>query len=368
MEGSAKGKRRWSPGTSQQPSEAEAEITKRARLSTEEPIARQIIIHRVSCSGEREYHETHPTTSHYLDIPAIEVSDHQNTALHGQNHVEDVEDYLEDCFGFSIVVFIDYDCEAYHERIKDDFTRLPMPSMPHEVRSDMKPYFRVLQRNGPLAEANGERLQPSETLQQALHALQGQNPDMPGEWDFDDDLVYPYPKLYHYRHVFAGTLIQTLEPQQQMDLEILFQYVNKRLALDYEKLEELSNAGIVSQEHWLMIFRPDDTVITTQDGQHRALTVKSCRARGQSILEMNCSSWEYDGNFFQKYITIPVQWPSKSRTVAITDLSVYPIRHATEGLEIALRKRGETFWSCRRRKYVSYDVPLLGLGSQLVRP
>jgi len=375
MEIHARRKRIWSPddateasvlGDTQQIT-PEAEIAKRARLSTGESITQQITIHRVRCPRTQRNHASHPPSFHYVDTPAMVASDNQSTALHGQFPLRDVDNYLDENFGFSIVVFVDYDCEIYHAKIKDAFTRLPMPSMPHDMNLGMKPFFRVLQHDGPIAEAITEQLQLSETLEEALHALQSQSPEMPSEWNFDNDLIYPYPKLYHCHHIFVGPLKQNLDSQQQTDLQVLSSYINERLTSEYERMEELAATGMVDRKHWMMLFLPDDTVITLQEGQYRAFTVKSCRLVDENTLEMACWSWEYDGNFFQNHIMMPVKWPSRSKQVAITDISVYPVRYAAEGIESALRNRGNTFWSCRRRKYVNYDMPLQGLGTQLVR-
>jgi hypothetical protein len=345
----------------------EAENAKRARLSTGASITQQITIHRVRCSRTQGNHASHPPSSYYSDIPAMIEHDNQSTALHGQFPIRDVDNYLDGNFGISIAVFVDYDCEAYHARIKDAFIRLPMPSMPGEIGIAMKPYFRVLQNHGPPADADSERLQLSESLERALRMLQGQHTGISSKWDFDKDLVYPYPKLYHSHRAFLGPSKQNLELQQQIDLEVLSGYIKKRVAAEYEELEVLSAMGMVRQNQWPMLFQPDDTVVTILSGQYRAFTLKSCRSLDRSTLELDCWTWEYDGNFFRKHITIPTKWPSESSQVAIKDLSVYPVRHAAEGIKPALRKRGDTFWSCRRRKYVNYDMPLHGLGSQLVR-
>ena len=294
-------------------------------------------------------------------------TDHQARALHGQTRLRDVKSYLDGCLGFSIVVFVNYDCEAYHNDIKDAFTRIPIPSFPDDISIDMKPYFRVLQQDAPIATATSERLQLSQNLQEALHTLQDQNLDTFDDWEFNEDLDHPYPGFHQFKHIFTGPLAQALEPQQQEDLKVLSDYITERLALDDEELEQLSATGWISQKSWPMLFRPNDTVVTMGDGGYRAFVVRSCRQRNANTLEMDCWTWEYDGNFFRKHTTMPVKWPSRLNRVEIKDLSVYPIRHAEDGVQAMLRMRGNTFWSCRRRKYVNYDVPLPGPGSQLVR-
>ena len=371
----AKGKRQRSPdeastnddaSATQQPPEATA---KHPRLSADERVAQQITIHCVTCSRTRRHHESHPSRSYYLEPPAMIASDHQARALHGRTRIRDVENYLGERLGFTctIAISIDYDCEAYHDNIKDAFIRIPMPPMPEDIGIDMKPYFRILQHDGPTANATSERLQLSENLEEALHTLQDQNADMMEEWDFEEDLDHPYPKFDQFKHVFIGPRAQALEPQQQKDLKVLSDYITERLALDYEELKQLSTAGLVSRKYWLMLFRPDDTVVTMLDGQYRALSVKSRFQLEPNTLELECWSWEYDGNFYRKHTKMHIEWPSSSNQVEITDLSAYPILYAEDGVESRLRTRGNTFWSCRRKRYMNYHTPLQGLGSQNVR-
>ncbi|KAI4629136.1 uncharacterized protein J4E87_003397 [Alternaria ethzedia] len=197
-----------------------------------------------------------------------------------------------------------------------------MPSMPEDIGMDIKPYFRVLQQDGPIANATSERLQLSENLEEALHTLQDQNADIMDEWYFDEDLDHPYPKLDQFKHVFVGPRAQTLESQQREDLKVLSDYITERLTLDYGELEQLSDAGLVSRKHWLMLFRPDDTVVTMFESQYRAFSVKSCLLLSSNTIEMECWSWEYDGNFFQKHTTMDIEWPSSLDQVKIKDLSV----------------------------------------------
>jgi hypothetical protein len=352
------------PSTAQHPPNDRS--AKRARPPTGVSTEQQITIHCVHCSRTHEYHKTHRPATYYLDIPALAAGANRTTALQGQDVLLDVENYLAECNGFSFVVYLDYDCEAYHDRMKDTFIRLRMPSMPQNLLSECKPYFQVLEDPGPPAEASSERLQLSDSLKEALRALRELDTGRFRAWNFREDLIYPYPKLYYCRHLFVPSALQTLEPPQQQDLRILFNYLNERLTSDYEELTDLSTTGVVNQKHWMMLFQPGDVVITTQNDQHRAYVVTSCRLMNQTTLSLECWFWGYDGNFFREHNITVIKWPSKSNLAAITELLLYPIRFATAGIESKLRERGHTFWGCRQRKYVSYDVPLQGLGSQLV--
>jgi len=54
--------------------------------------------------------------------------------------------------------------------------------------------------------------------------------------------------------------------------------------------------------------------------------------------------------------TFQFGWPWSTREVkSIQSLTVYPLRYARAAIESELNARGEKFWSCRERTYVSYE-------------
>lgn len=54
--------------------------------------------------------------------------------------------------------------------------------------------------------------------------------------------------------------------------------------------------------------------------------------------------------------TFQFGWPWSTRDVKpIQSLTVYPLRYARATLERELHVRGEKFWSCREKIYVSYE-------------
>ena len=344
-----------------------AEEAERVGLTEEPPTARHIVIHRVKCDRTHRYHGTHSVIANYLDVPTLTAGASYATALHGQHHVSEVDNYLADHPELSFMVHLYYRCEEYHEKAKELFTHLPMPSMPDAITSSVRPYFHVLESNGPQAEAFAEFIVPSPALEQAIQALCQQEPKTFSNWDPSQSFSYPYPALYHYSRLFAGSLPQLLAPYHHQHLQALFQYLTRRLSPVYEELKGLSEQGLTNHKYWIMLFRPNDLVVTVQDGHERVLTVKSCELLDKDTLSMKCWSWEYDGKFYQRQDVLQNQWPTNSKHVAITELPIYPLRFAAEGVESRLRDRGHTFWACRRRKFVSYNIPVQGLASKLVR-
>jgi hypothetical protein len=70
---------------------------------------------------------------------------------------------------------------------------------------------------------------------------------------------------------------------------------------------------------------------------------------------MESSRWEFDGNFQETKRGLHVEYDAASRKpFPITDLNIYPLKYADEGIKSMLLARGNMFWACRERKYVYY--------------
>jgi hypothetical protein len=70
---------------------------------------------------------------------------------------------------------------------------------------------------------------------------------------------------------------------------------------------------------------------------------------------MKYSYWDFDGNFQENQHEINVEYDGAAvGPFPITDLSVYPLKYADEGIKAKLIARGKMFWACRERKYVYY--------------
>jgi hypothetical protein len=343
-----------------------SDTSKRKRLSREQSAAKYLLVHRVECSQIQRYHQKHRSRADYLNVPALVAGANRSTALHGRNELLDVASYLDD-HGYSFAVYLYYDCETYHDEIKDKFKRFPMPSMPYDIATDSKPYFHVLERDGTPALVVSEQINLSESLEEALTILYDQEFGTIKEWNLQEDLIYPYPKLHHCKHLFYASSTGTLDRDQKAGLVALFRYVTERSTSDFNELASLAETGVTNRRHWAMLFRPGDIVTTMEDGHSRAFTVISPPQLDGDALKIACWSWEFDGTFFRYPITLRNEWPSRAKQVAITSLPIYPLRYDTKEVEEKLRARGRIFWSCRNRKYVSYKTPHQEHGPQLVR-
>jgi hypothetical protein len=339
---------------------------KRAHTSIDSETTQHVLVHRVLCSRVERYHDRHQSSADYFDVPRLLVGANRTTALQGQQALVDAEGFLEDRSGFSFVVYINYRCETYHEKLRQDFTRIRMPHMDHEIESAVKPYFQILQQDGCPATPTSEVMVLSANLEEALQKLHQQHSDSLREWQETEELVYPYPQLYRCKDLFIGASAKTLDCSHQVHLETLYDYLDELLTDDYDEAAALFEAGLVNRKHWAKLFRADEIVVTIKEGQPRAMTMTSSPLHHDDTLALQCWSWEFDGSFFRKDSTTTNVWPSRSDCIAITEVPIYPLGYAAEGLEKRLRSRGRKFWACRKRNYISYDVPLQGLAVQIV--
>lgn len=72
-------------------------------------------------------------------------------------------------------------------------------------------------------------------------------------------------------------------------------------------------------------------------------------------ISFHARTWKFDGHFSQATEEITIVRPLASdSTYLISDMVAYPIRYAKEGTKERLLRRGQMFWDCRFRQYVSY--------------
>jgi hypothetical protein len=233
--------------SSQQPPKPHRD--KRAHLLSNSGIAQHVLVHRVLCSRSKRHHDRHQSSADYFDVPRLLAGANRTTALHGQQALVDVEDFLEDRNGFRFVVYINYRCETYHEKLRQGFTRVPVPRMAPDIENVVKPYFQILQQDGGPAISISEVLVLSPSLREALQKLCEQHPGALREWQETKELVYPYPQLYRRKHLFTGDTTKALDQSHQVHLEALSHYLDERLTDEYDEAAALFEAGLVTQKH-----------------------------------------------------------------------------------------------------------------------
>lgn len=111
---------------------------------------------------------------------------------------------------------------------------------------------------------------------------------------------------------------------------------------------------------------PGTIVVTGSQGKSnadlRAFQVTDWLITNQYFASLPLTCWVFDGNFqrnesMQKLHDPPFTTLNPSQAdeeFAITSLQLYPLSSAVEKVRETLKRRGNMFWRCRKRNYVSY--------------
>jgi len=312
------------------------------------------ILHRVTCDC-RKNHSKHKHLAHYLDAPRLFEGDSKASTLRGRRQILDIEEYLEDQSDVAIITYKMYSCNDYYKTVEGQFEQLQRPEDP-DVK-DLRPYFFRLRKDGDEAKPQSEQITiVADDLIDAIIKVTGINRGcLVNLVDPRNMEVFRY-QLYHRRDSMAQE-IRDLRSVREQHIAAFFDYVEKKLDPEYNEAKELFEGGQIVKPHLSKLFGPNEVVVTFQNGQPLAYISKSCPKPYQYPLALDCWSWNFDGLFWRERTMLYVDWPSSELKIPISELNTYPLKYDKSGLEEQLRKRGKTFWTCRRRKHVYYNPP-----------
>ena len=332
-----------------------------SRRRAEDSPASYLIIHRVSCSKPRvfgEDHEDHATKADYLDVPRLFANDTRGSALRGTEPILDLEEYYENHPEICMTVYKSYSCSAYHRRLKDSF-QLIATGMERQVFNRLRPWFFQLPETGPPAQVKSESITlNSETLSAAMTKVVASDGNQLADWRENEDLQAPYDYFYHYRQRIRAQSKSVLDRARMEELAMLLDYIDQNCGGEFDKIDNVFKLGAVRLEYFSKLFAPRDVVVTFQDGTPRAYVVERASLVHGSF-QLECWTWEFDGSFRKKDRLISVLWPAyDEETVSIDSLAAWPLRLDSSNLEDRLLKRGKEFWTCRHKRFVSYNAPI----------
>jgi hypothetical protein len=317
---------------------------------------RYLVIHRVQCEGG-ENHARHKQVSDYTDIPRLFAGDSKASAVRGRRTFSNIEEHLEENPEISIVIYKTYSCNEYHEVVKDQFERLPVPkNIEFDVIAQLRSYFFSLKNDGPHAASLSEEMTiNSNELKEAMANLEAASPETMANWQDARNMKAPYLHLYHCRGSMQEQASEMLDAMQEAHIRVLLEYVENAFGREYADADAQFAHGLVSRLHFPKLFGPNEVVVTSKSDQPLAYVSESCPEADRLPLDLSCWSWTFDGMFRRERTSLSVDWPSPmATTIQITDLSTYPLKYDTFGLEKRLRSRGEEFWKCRKRNFISY--------------
>lgn len=345
----------WSPSFG---SERDGHARKRSRTATHGHGATTpkpyLIIHNVICHRTND-HGNHLPSTLFLDRPRLLDGDCKMTALRGENPLLDLNEYLAEHPDLIFTVRKTYRCGEYHEMMEDAFENLLVPRLDPAETVQLRPYFSVLQQDGPYAESAEEHMQI--LSKDLIHALNKLNVPMAPSSKYDPPLFHaPYIPFFHLRKA-RGSLQVSPGDDHWEPLSLLFDYLESDFGNQYASADELFARGMVSLDHFPKLFRANDVVIAKEDEQPVAFLIKNHHYMNGSVY-LTCYQLKFDGAFKRAQTEIKIEWPARSsREMPITSLSAYPLRFSDPSVKGRLVNRGRIFWKCRKRRFVSYTAP-----------
>lgn len=168
-----------------------------------------------------------------------------------------------------------------------------------------------------------------------------------------------------------STASTALDTDQHRHFMQMVNYVDTCFQNKFNDAEILFSEGFVTEEYFWMLFRPNDVVVSFEEGQPRGFITRGSlhSQRSTRAGKLKCYSLGFNnGNFTEQEKVFEFEWPSQEKgRLPIMELPVFPLRFVkNQGLKDELRQRGSMFWECRKMKFVAYNAPTTLLGARTV--
>lgn len=315
------------------------------------------IIHQVDCSGLSPAHSSHPETAFFLDTPKLFKHDTKAHALRGRSPILDPLSYHKTNSGVIFVIYRTYSCEAYHSQLMERLQGVPS-ARDHVglfvLGEDAEPAFP--EREHMEITSDGLR----KTITSVQRRKQGYGDASPDAWDTEHNMLAPYLYFYHIRDILrAAQSDPSLEFRHEIG--ILLGYLDENFGQEYNEADDLFKDSWVARNHIHKLFGPNQVLVMWEHGQPVTVLTKNCPLPHSYPIKIECHQWSFDGRFAKTDGILAVCWPrGESRTklakIPISSLFAYPLRMASVKIQSAVLERGKIFWSCRKRRFVSYVV------------
>ncbi|KFY06830.1 hypothetical protein V492_07707 [Pseudogymnoascus sp. VKM F-4246] len=305
-------------------------------------------IHRVRCASDRDRH-----TYLYLEEPFVVNSGPRNAHLRGSKAIHNFELHLERNKSISFIAYKDYRCcDASPSAQRMSGNPEPSALMIGESVSIISP---------DLAAALND------IAKKALARI-----PHPNFLDIGNEFSSPYLWWFCGRKKILEAE-RAIDMHYQKHTSVFKTYLHNRLGATWSTVDSLLSKGKISSQYIEYLFVPNTIVLKPNNktiGLHRAYLANSWlnitrkdwaqtsgRARPNGRIGfVNGISWAFNGTFQKTASELSIDWlPSMTDPFNISDLMIYPIKFAENGLKNTLRARGEMFWKCRWRNYVSYS-------------
>ncbi|TPX09081.1 uncharacterized protein E0L32_001657 [Thyridium curvatum] len=307
---------------------------------TFEPASRKKIIHHIGDGGKGPY---------YFDHPQWVFGDGESKALKSNMPVRSIDAYLERRPEIGFVVFRHYNPSTMKAPEVTDDEEGSLSPIGHtsehiETRTpNLVAAFKKLSKFG----SNNFKVEHGTVIADSI------------------SLSSPYLAIFHSREILAEFLA-TLPSNERASLQLLLEYILCELNNEYESVDKLLGKGTITSSSIEYLFKPGDLLLKGKGNDicgylatswldHSTRPLKeTAEMKRKSCWSIVCEHWDFDGVFSHRKTILQFSLDSdQSSELKIDELDVKPLRSGDQATE-TLRRRGEMFWKCRFRHFVSY--------------
>ncbi|KAM0424533.1 hypothetical protein ACHAPT_010249 [Fusarium lateritium] len=328
---------------------------------------RYLIIHQVVCPGSSPAHSRHSAITPYLDVPRLFRGDSKASALRGRSPGRQALLNAKDDPNISFIIYRSYNCVDYHNSVLED---LQKASSAPQSANHLPDVF-ILASDADSAIPQQEHMEVNSThLRDAMvsvERLEFSDMTLMSGWDRESNMLAPYLHFFHVRPLMRKFCASLHVPQRQ-HMSLLLEYLHRQFGPEYDEAENLFARGYVTKKHFHKLFGPGEILVTLERGHPTAMIAKHPPLPGSDPIKLDCETWVFDGRFSIQTKTTTISWPKDDLDldkIQIQTLAAFPLRLDRSGLEQRLRRRGEIFWSCRTRRFISYTAPRESLEFQM---
>lgn len=304
--------------------------------------------HLVWCGGTKR--------NYFRDVPRMFKGDMKSDHLRGLQGIENISKYLEKRKHLAFAVVYQYDCSCaggpdYHRRVgyKDG-----------KIIDDSPP-----------AECKNKLIVAGEAVKAALKDIVAAHPDRFVGYKSPPSIFHE-PYLYFY---YLNTTFIELADSSGLDdfgcksIKLLCNWFEENCRKDWDEGNEMMARGKITKKHYPKLFQPNELTINPRRDRQGLIWVYKIKEYpwdDERDVKMDACWWVYNGSF-QKidgtvdrtnfYSKDALEVTERDGEVDITSLTHYPIRFAAPSVREKLIARGSKFWSCRKKKLISYTEP-----------
>jgi len=311
----------------------------------------------------------------YLDEPRWEPAEGSGVVLVASNPIQKKEHYLGQHPEIAFAIY-----KEYRETPPSDSSKIATKDGVYLSPTPTHEYLSLIARD--MVDAVEELVQ-----------------EIPGFGNYfpyfnpEGRILAPYFFMY-YSAPFIDEVLPKLHVSSQNLIRQLQVAVDKSCGCEHKSAKLQVEKGMIARKHLKYLVRPGDVLVSNgidgnipqayiatgwietpetaiedlQSGESDFVPKKRApryRSLAKSASRHTLTTytwhvpvwyWEFNGTFARKETRIKVEMSLgyDEESIDIRQLNHYPLQYADEGMRALLEKRGETFWSLRNRRFVSY--------------